>query len=139
MELKQLAVKINDIFNDRSYRTTTKEYVDPGVTGKDIPTGQELTGVEAFVQYNDGFVNAMPDIKGTLVEQKVEGNKVTSRIHGQGTFTGKLVTPQGILPGNGKKLDLEYSAEFEFNDAGKLVHYVFNYDMSEFMRQLGVG
>ena len=81
----------------------------------------------------------MPDLKGTLIEHKVNGNTVTTRVRGQGTFTGTLHTPQGDVPGNGKKLDLEYQAETEFNDAGKIVHAVFDYDMQAFARQLGLG
>ena len=47
--------------------------------------------------------------------------------------------PQGTVPGNGRKLDLEYQAETEYNAAGKLVRAEFNYDMKEFARQLGLG
>jgi len=139
MDLKQLAQTGFDIFNDRSFRQKAQELLDPKVVVIDVPTGQETTGVDAYVQYSDGFVTAMPDIKGTVIEHKVNGNKVTSRIRGQGTFTGKLRTPQGDVPGNGNKLDLEYQAEAEYNDAGKLVRIVFNYDMPAFMKQLGVG
>jgi predicted ester cyclase len=139
MDLKQLAVKYNDTFNDRSFRAKTKDFVVPGVTGKDLATGQEMKGAEAFVEYSDSFVKAMPDIKGTVIDQKVEGNKVTTRIRGKGTFTGQMMMPQGAIPGNGKKLDLEYSSVMEFNDAGKLVNYQYNYDMKEFMHQLGLG
>jgi hypothetical protein len=78
-------------------------------------------------------------VEGYAVEHKVNGNKVTTRVHGQGTFTGTLNTPQGAVSGNGNSLDIEYLLEQEFNDAGKLVRFVVDYDMQDFMRQLGVG
>ena len=139
MDLKQLAQAGFDAFNDRSFRQKAKDLMDAKVVVVDTPTSREMQGPDAYVQYSDGFVTAMPDIKGTVLEHTVNGNKVTSRIRGTGTFTGTLHTPQGDVPGNGKKLDLEYQAEADYNDAGKVTRITFNYDMPAFMRQLGVG
>ena len=139
MDVKQLAQASIDTFNDRSFRQKAKDLLDPNVVVLDRPTGRELRGVDGYVQFNEGFVTAMPDIKGTAIEHKVSGNKVTSRVRGQGTFTGQLQTPQGNVPGNGNRLELEYQVEQEFNDVGKIVRFAADYDMQEFMRQLGVG
>lgn len=140
MDVRQLAQKyIVDDFNDRSFRIKAAEIADPKVTIIDKPTGQQMQGPAAFVQYTDGFINAMPDIKGKLVDQKVEGNKVTTRVRGQGTFTGTMHMPQGDVPGNGRKLDQEYQVVTEFDDAGKIVRAEFSYDMQDFARQLGLG
>ena len=49
-----------------------------------------------------------------------------------------MSTPQGNFPGNGNPLDIEYQLEQEFNDAGKLVRFAVDYDMQDFMRQLGM-
>ena len=138
MDVKQLAQNTVDDFNDRSFREKAKDVADPNIVIIDKPTGQELRGVESFVQYSDRFVTAMPDLKGEAVEHKVNGNKVMTRVHGQGTFTGTLYSPQGTVPGNGNRLDIEYQLEQEFNEAGKLVRFVVDFDMADFMRQLGV-
>jgi|SRR5687768_175864 len=138
MDVKQLAQDTVDSFNDRSFREKAKEVADADVVVIDRPTGQEFHGVDGFIQLSEGFVAAMPDLKGTAVEHKVDGNKVTTRVHGQGTFTGTMQTPQGTVPGNGNPLDIEYQLEQEFNDAGKLVRFAVNYDMQDFMRQLGM-
>lgn len=139
MDVKQLAQAGADSFNDRSFRQKAKDMIDASAVIMDGPTGQELHGPDGYVQYSEGFVTAMPDIQGTVVEHQVNGNHVTSRIRGQGTFTGTMQTPQGSVPGTGKSLDIEYQAEQEFNDAGKIVRFVVNYDMQDFMRQLGLG
>lgn len=139
MDVKQLAQNGIDMFNDRSFRQKSNELVDAAVVVTDTAAGQELRGVDGYVQYSDGFVKAMPDIKGTTIEHKVSGNKVTSRVRGHGTFTGTLQTPQGAVPGNGKTLDIEYQLEQDFNDAGKMVRFAVKYDLSDFMRQLGLG
>jgi len=138
MDVKQLAQDTVDTFNDRSFRQKAKEVADPEILVMDKSTGQEMHGVDGFVQYSEGFVTAMPDLKGTAMEHKVEGNKVTTRVHGKGTFTGTLSTPQGTFPGNGNPIDIEYKLEQEFTDAGKLKRFIVDYDMQDFMRQLGV-
>ena len=137
MDLELLAQASADSFNDRSYRDKAKDAMDTDVVIVDKPTNQEMRGPAAYVQYSDGFVNAIPDLKGTVIEHKVSGNKVTSRVRGQGHFTGTMVTPQGSLPGNGNSVDIEYKIEQEFNDAGKAVRFAVDYDMQDFMRQLG--
>jgi predicted ester cyclase len=138
MDVKQLAQNTVDDFNDRSFREKAKDVADPNIVIIDKPTGQELHGVESFVQYSDGFVTAMPDLKGEAVEHKVNGNRVTTRVHGQGTFTGTLYTPQGTFSGNGNRLDIEYQLEQDFNEAGKLERFAVDFDIADFMRQLGL-
>ncbi len=139
MDLKQLAQQNFDAFNDRSFRQKAKDLMDANVVVFDSPTGQEMRGPSGYVQYAEGFVTAMPDIKGAVLEHKVNGKKVVTRVRGQGTFTGKLHTPQGDVPGTGKKLDLEYQADADYDDAGKIVRIAFSYDMQAFMKQLGIG
>ena len=138
MDVEQLVQVGIDAFNDRSFREKAKDLMDTNVVIIDSPTSQELRGPEGYVQLSDGFVNAIPDLKGTAIEHKVSDNKVTSRVRGQGNFTGTLVTPQGSFPGNGNPVDIEYQISQEFNDAGKVVRFVVNYDVQDFMRQLGV-
>jgi predicted ester cyclase len=138
MDVKQLAQDTVDSFNDRTYRQKAMEVAHPDIIIIDKPTGQQLSGVDGFIQYSEGFVNAMPDLKGTAMEHKVEGNKVTTRVHGKGTFSGTLQTPQGAFPGTGNPVDIEYQLEQEFDDAGKLKRFSVDYDMQDFMRQLGL-
>ena len=65
--------------------------------------------------------------------------KVITRVQGKGTFTGTLQTPPGSVPGNGNPIEIEYQLEQTFNEEGKLVHFVVNYDMQDFLHQLGPG
>ena len=122
MDVKQLAQDTVDSFNDRTYRQKAMEVADPNVVVIDKP----IHAVHFLIA------------KGTTVEQKVDGNKVTTRVHGIGTFTGTLYSPQGSFPGNGNPVDIEYTLEQEFNEAGKLKRFVVDYDMQDFMRQLGL-
>jgi predicted ester cyclase len=138
MDFEALAQATADSFNDRSYREKAKDAMDPNVLIHDKPTNQEMRGPDAYVQYSDGFVTAIPDLQGTVIENKANGNTVTSRVRGQGHFTGTMVTPQGSVPGNGNPVDIEYKIEQEFDEAGKVVRFVIDYDMKDFMHQLGM-
>ena len=138
MDMEKLAQATADSFNDRSYRDKAQDVMDPDVVIVDKPTNQEMRGPGGYVQYSDGFVNAIPDLQGTVIEHRVNGNKVTSRVRGQGHFTGTMVTPQGSMPGNGNPVDIEYRIEQEFDEAGKVIRFVIDYDMQDFMHQLGM-
>jgi predicted ester cyclase len=139
MDLQQLAQQGFDAFNNRTVAQKAKELMDANVVCVDVPSGQQFKGPDAYAQYTQGFITAMPDITGTVIEHKVTGNKVVTRVRGQGTFTGTMQTPQGNVPGTGKKLDLEYQADADYNDAGKVTRIAFSYDMQMFMKQLGIG
>ena len=110
MDVKALAQAGVDSFNDRSFREKAKDMMDPGVVVIDTPTGRELHGPDGYIQLSEGFINAIPDLKGTAIEHNVNANPV----------------------------DIEYQLEQEFNDAGKVVRFATNYDMQDFMHQLGM-
>src|SRR5258708_21636247 len=123
-------------FNDRSFRTNAQNYISPNIVVVDVPTGQEMHGLDGFIQYSEGFVSAMPNIKGTILAQELNGNTVVSTIRGTGTFTGQLETPQGTVPGNGNKVELEYQLEVVVEN-DKIVRFTLNYDMQSLISQLG--
>ena len=138
MDVQGLAQAGIDAFNDRSFRVKARELIDPNVVIVDNATGQELYGPEGYIRYSEELLHAIPDLKGTVVEHRVSGNKVITRLHLQGRFTGTLQTPQGSFPGNSHLVDMEYQVQQIFNDAGQLVRVVIHYDRQELMRQLGV-
>lgn len=136
MDVQQLAQVGIDALNDRSFQEKAKDLMDENVVIIDRPTGQEIHGVDGYIQYSERFVTAIPDLTGTAIEHEVERNKVTSRVRQQGKFTGRLLTPHGSYPGNGNPVDIEYQIEQEFNAAGKIERLVLNYDLPDFMYQL---
>jgi predicted ester cyclase len=124
-------------FNDRSFRTSAQNYVSDHIVVVDAQSGQELRGIEGFKQYAEGFVAAMPDIKGAILDQKVNGNTVITFVRATGNFTGQLHTPQGTVPGNGNTVDLPYQLEIRVEN-DKIVRFTATYDMQTFMGQLGL-
>jgi len=136
MNVQQLAQTGIDAFNDGSFQETAKDLMDENVVIIDQPTGQEIHGVDGYIQYSERFVAAIPDLTGTVIEHQVKQNKVISRVRRRGKFTGKLFTPHGSFQGNGNPVDIEYQIEQEFNEAGKIKRFVIHYDLPDFMHQL---
>ena len=71
MDITELAQNTVDMFNDRSFREKAQDVANANIVVSDKPAGQEFRGVDGFVQYSEGFVNAMPDMKGTAIEHQV--------------------------------------------------------------------
>ena len=136
MNIQQLAQVGIDSFNDRSFQEKARELMAENVVIIDRPTGQEMHGIDSYIEYSEQFVTAIPDLTGTVIKHEVERNKVISRVRQQGKFTGTLQTPHGNFPGNGNPIDIEYRIEQEFNDASKVWRLILNYDLPDFMDQL---
>jgi len=136
MNVQQLAQLGINAFNNRNFQETARDLMDERVVIIDRPTGQEIHGVDGYIKYSEHFVNAIPDLRGTVLEHQVKQNRVISRVRRQGKFTGKVHTPHGSFQGNGNLVDIEYQIEQEFNEAGKIKRFIIHYDLSDFMFQL---
>jgi hypothetical protein len=66
MDVQQLAQVGIDAFNDRSFQEKAKNLMDENVAIIDTPTGQEMHGVDSYIQYAEGFVTAMSDLIAQL-------------------------------------------------------------------------
>jgi predicted ester cyclase len=137
MRIQDTAKLSYDEFNNHLFEAHAKNYVAPTYVGVDTPTGQESRGLEGYVQSLRLWLAAFPDSQVEVVNQQVNGNKVMTTFRGRGTFTGQLQTPQGVVPGNGRKSDVEFRQELEFKN-DKIVRSRLDYDMPELMRQLGI-
>jgi ketosteroid isomerase-like protein len=86
------------------------------------PNGATFRGREEFVNWLKQDKVVFPDGKITDHEVIVSGNKAAIRFTLHGTHGGPLPTPSGELPATGRKVVIQGTEFFTFNDAGKLVH-----------------
>jgi ketosteroid isomerase-like protein len=84
--------------------------------------GQTFRGREAFVAWLQRDKQMFADGRITDHEVLVSGNKAAIRFTLEGTHTGPIVTPGGTLPATNRKVRIEGTEFFEFNDQGKLIH-----------------
>jgi len=97
------------------------------------PGGQELRGPEGFKQLITLFRTAFPDIRLTIRDMVVEGDKLVSRFTAQGTHKGDLM---GIPP-TGKRISVTGIIIHRIA-GGKVVESWENFDQLLMMQQLGV-
>ena len=136
---QEIAQQLIDDFNDRTYAQNAASYFSPDCVNVDLPTGQELYGIEGAVQSTDVWVQAFPNAYADVVSHDVQGNTVTSTIRASGTFDGQMMLPDGtVIPGNGSPLDMDYQQTITVEN-GMVVRVEANYDMQNMLGQLGLG
>jgi peroxiredoxin len=136
---EEIAQQLIDGFNDRTYAENAPHLFSPDCVTVDLPSGQELYGIEGAVQSNDIWVKAFPDAYAEVVSHDVQGNTVTTVINASGTFTGQMMLPDGTaIAGNGQSLAMDYQQTIT-NENGMVVRFEANYDMQNMLSQIGLG
>lgn len=97
--------------------------VDDSLTGTvNGESGFSYKGRAQFVEWLVGAKTAFPDMTITDQDVLVVGRTVAIRYRFQGTHTGPLQTPDGVLKATGKKVSSTGAEFFTFNATGKLIH-----------------
>jgi len=95
--------------------------------------GRDIRGINDYKKFMSEFYDALPDIRFTLDDVVVEGDKAVTRYTVTGTHKGAFA---GIPPTN-KTVTL-WAIEIDRIVSGKLVEGWGRYDTLGFMQQLGV-
>jgi steroid delta-isomerase-like uncharacterized protein len=77
-------------------------------------TGRRMEGADAYFALLDGWKRAFPDVAGTVEATLAGDGIVAQEIHWEGTQTGPLETPGGIVPASGRRISVEATAWFRF-------------------------
>ena len=86
------------------------------------PNGATFRGRDQFVAWLKHDKVVFPDGKITDHEVIVSGLRAAIRFTMNGTHGGPLPTPNGELPATGRKVVIQATEFFTFNENGKLVH-----------------
>jgi steroid delta-isomerase-like uncharacterized protein len=102
----------------------------------EVGTGRQLQGKAEILPALQGWRKAMPDVKGTVTNAIVSGNKAVLEVTWEGTQTGPMDGPGGTLPPSGKRQTTPAAWVFEFEgDTVKESRQYF--DMMSFLQQIG--
>lgn len=74
----------------------------PGVVYEETGSGRRVEGIDAYLQLGQGWKEAFPDVKGTILSEIVSGDTVAQELLWEGTHTGTLVIPGATIPASGK-------------------------------------
>ncbi len=94
---------------------------------------EPIKGVEAWKQVVRGLLAAFPDLRFTINEEIVAGDRVAFRWHAHGTNNG----PLGPVPPTGRKVAIEGLIVDHLVD-GKVAERWEQYDQSLMLQQLGL-
>jgi steroid delta-isomerase-like uncharacterized protein len=86
--------------------TRFRAVLAPNVAYEETGTGRRTEGADAYVQLVQGWKQSFPDAKGTIRNVVTQGNTVVQEVLWEGTQTGEMATPGGILPASGKRINV---------------------------------
>jgi steroid delta-isomerase-like uncharacterized protein len=111
--------------------------VAPGFVYNELGTGRKLQGIDQALQAFRGWAAALPDSRGTILNEYVSGNTVVLELTWTGTQTGPLETPNGQIAPTGKKINVPACQIIDITgDKVRAVRHYF--DMASLLSQLGV-
>jgi SnoaL-like polyketide cyclase len=102
----------------------------------DVVAGQSYRST-ALGDVLNNMVSILPDVHRELKQITVHGDVVSIELSIQGTFTGSLPTPAGILKGNGARVDVP-TADFWYLHNGKVEKFNCFVGYSAWFPQMGV-
>jgi len=98
-----------------------------------IGVPEPVRGVEAWKQLVAGFLTAFPDMRFTMDEGIVSGDRVAWRWHARGTHTG----PLGALPATGRAVSI-WGLIVDHVVDGRVTERWEQFDQTGMLQQLGV-
>ncbi len=90
-----------------------------------------------YTQWFQDTRSAFPDLRATIENLVVEGDRAAGRWTFQGTNQGTLATPSGPVPPTGKRVTVSGMTLFRFEN-GKVAEDWHSGDDLGFMQQLGL-
>ena len=103
----------------------------------EVGTSRRVEGVNEIISSLQGWKEAMPDVKGTVTNSFASGDSANLEVTWQGTHTGPLQTPSGVIEATGKQQTTRGNFVMNFED-GKIKESRNYFDMLSFMQQLDV-
>lgn len=110
--------------------------VAPNLVYTETGTQRRVESLEDYLHLLQGWKQALPDARGTILKAVSQGNTAVQEVIWEGTQTGPLPTPAGTLPPSGKAIRVP--AAIWYTVEGELVQEVHHYlDVLALLQQLG--
>ncbi len=84
------------------------------VTYEETGTLRRTQGADAYVQLVQGWKQGFPDAQGTIDRVVAKDTMVVQEIIWEGTHTGELITPNGVIPASGNRINVQASVWYFF-------------------------
>jgi len=104
---------------------------------EEYATGTRAKGPEAAVQAAQKWKRAFPDARGTLLTSFVSGDTITVEVQWEGTQSGSLESPFGVIAPTNKRVTVHAVEVFKVRD-NKITEDHHYFDLLTILTQLGV-
>ncbi|HWQ13547.1 MAG TPA: ester cyclase [Roseiflexaceae bacterium] len=125
-----------DGYNRRDFARVA-ELIAADAAWHNVATGEMFHGPEGYLQFINGWSEAMPDSTVQVTNLAAAGEVVVCEFTGRGTHTGPLMTPAGPVPPTGRTVDVPFCEVLQVR-GGKIVGARTYFDSATMMRQLGL-
>ena len=134
-DLTRIARDMVNSFNESDWERT-RALLTPNTVYNELGTQRSLKGPNEIIEALQGWKQAMPDVKGTVLNCIASGNTVTMEVSWTGTQTGPLEGSAGTIPPSGKSQTTPSAWIFEF-EGGQIRESRHYFDMVTLLTQIG--
>jgi steroid delta-isomerase-like uncharacterized protein len=122
-DLTHAATAWIDAFN-RADWDAFRDFTTPDVVYTETGTQRRVEGTDALIKVCQGWKVAFPDVAGTIRTAIASGDTVALEIVWEGTHSGALETPEGILEATGNRVRTEAAELIRYaGDRAQEVHH----------------
>ena len=122
-ELTQTATQLIDAFN-RADWDALRATVAPDIVYTETGTNRHVEGADAYLELCQSWKDIFADVAGTIRTAIASGDTVAQEITWDGTHTGPLQTPEGVLDATGNRISTDAATVIRFaGDRAKEVHH----------------
>lgn len=134
-ELIQTARASVEAYNEKDWEAA-REALSPDIVYDEVASNRRVEGTKEVLNTWRGWAKAFPDSKGTIEEERVDGDTVVFCLRWRGTHSGPLSLPTGEILPTQKKIDVRGCQVIRLEDdvAVEITHY---FDMLTMLSQLG--
>ena len=100
-------------------------------------TNRRLEGSGQIIEALQGWAQAFPDSKGTLIREFASSDAAILELVWKGVHTGPLQTPTGAIPPSNKPIEVPACEVFRV-EGGKVRSMSHYFDMLTLLNQIGV-
>jgi steroid delta-isomerase-like uncharacterized protein len=134
-DMTRAATDLIHAFNDADW-DRLRTLVAPDLVYAESGTGRRIEGADAYIELVTAWKEAFPDSTGTIEAIATGDDTVAQRIVWEGTHSGVLVTAAGPIQPSGKRIRVDASAWFRFeDDTIREVHH--HIDVLTMLQQIG--
>ena len=130
-----VATELVEAFNVGNWERL-RATLHPNVVYEETGTQRRVDSADKYVRLCQGWKESLPDARGTVQETVASGQHVAQEILWEGTHSGPLASPGGVVPPSGKRIHVRGTV-LDTIDGGRAREIHHHLDVLSLMQQIG--